>query len=99
MEAELDVSDHASRRSTKVATFAILAGLMWVAVRVDRRYNRWDDRLRAEISPLTRPRARAERMRVGYRDRRADVGDLVQLISAVMEEVGDARAKVNAPRR
>jgi hypothetical protein len=96
MMTELQVAERTPSRSTTVATFAVLAALMWIAYRLDRRYNRWEDRWRAEISPLTRPRARAERMRVGYRNRRADVGDLALIISAVMEEVDEARSRGTA---
>jgi hypothetical protein len=96
MMTELPVSERTPSRSTTVATFAVLAALMWLAYRLDRRYDRWESRWRAEISPLTTPRARAKRMRVGYRDRRADVGDLALIISTVMAEVAEARPRGNA---
>jgi hypothetical protein len=93
---ELHVEERAPSRSANVATFAILAALMWIAYRLDRRYTRWESRWLSEMSPLTWPRARAQRMRVGYRHRRADVGDFALLISTVMDDIAEARSRVNS---
>jgi hypothetical protein len=84
---ESESFDTAQGRSTMFATVATLAAVVGIVYLMDRRYSRWERRLRTEISPLTRSRARVARMRAGYRDRRAAVDDLAWVISAVMDEV------------
>lgn len=77
------------KRLTTVVTVATMVAIVGIAYRFDRAYGRW----LAEISPLTRPRARLGRMKVGYRERRADVSDLAFAIFGVMDEVDRARSE------
>ena len=87
-----------SSRFTKLAVAAGLATFVWLAYRLDRRYERWEARWLAEVSPLTGPRARAERIKVTYRDRRADASDLAWIVSMVAAGYAEARSAAEQGR-
>ncbi len=86
--SEFRVAEGSSSWVTKAATVTVQAAMVGIGYRLDRAYRLW----LSDISPLTGPRARAEHMRIGYRERRADVSDGALVMIAVLDEIARARA-------
>ena len=86
--AEIRDADAWIRRSSAVATVLIFAAVIGIPYVCDRAYRRWWK----ENHPLAGHRARLERTRTGYQDRRADVTRVAQVISDVLVEVHGARS-------
>ena len=84
--SEIEFDDAVPKRFEEVATVAAIAAVIGIMYVCDRAYRRW---LKG-ISPLTAPRARVEHMRAGYRDKRETVGDVAEIVGAVLGEVGGA---------
>jgi hypothetical protein len=85
---QLEIDDAVPKRFEEVATVAAIAAVIGIMYVCDRAYRRW---LKG-TSPLTAPRARVEHMKAGYRDRRETVGDVAEIIGAVVSEV-EGRAR------
>jgi hypothetical protein len=88
----MDGTSSGHRRFNAAATVILFAGVVGIAYRCDRAYRRWLD----EISLLAAPRARLERLRTDYQERRANVTDVAQVISSVLVEVVRARSTGDA---
>ena len=86
--ADIRDADAWIRRSSAVATVLISAAVIGIPYVCDRAYRRWWK----ENHPLAGHRARLERTRTGYQDRRADVTKVAQVISDVLVEVHRARS-------
>jgi hypothetical protein len=86
--AEIRDADAWIRRYSAVATVLIFAAVIGIPYVCDRAYRRWWK----ENHPLAGPRARLERTRTGYQDRRANVTEVGQVISDVLVEVHRARS-------
>jgi hypothetical protein len=83
---EIRVADASLRRFNTAATLLTLAAVVAIAYRCDRAYRRWLE----EISPLAAPRVRLARLRTDWRQRRANVTGVAQVISSVLDEVAGA---------
>jgi translation elongation factor EF-G len=80
----VDVRDaDASSWFNTSATLIIVAAVVGIAYGSDRVYRRW---LR-ENHPLAEYRARMDRLRTGYREKRANISEGAQVISEVLVEV------------
>jgi hypothetical protein len=77
---------------TAALTIAAVAAVVGVAVRIDRAYGRAYGRWWTEMSPLTKPRARAVKLRTDVRRRRVEMSDITGLISDLWDEVDRAAA-------
>jgi hypothetical protein len=86
--AEIRDADAWIRRSSAVATALIFAVVIGITYACDRAYRRW----LKENDPLAGLRARLERTRTGYQERRANVTEVAQVISDVLVEVHRARS-------
>jgi hypothetical protein len=86
--AEIRDADAWIRRSSAVATALIFAAVIGIPYACDRAYRRW---LKAN-DPVAGLRARLERTRIGYQERRANVTEVAQVISDVLVEVHRARS-------
>jgi hypothetical protein len=86
--AEIRDADAWIRRSSAVATVLIFAAVIGIPYACDRAYRRW----LKENDPLAELRARLERTRTGYQERRANVTEVAQVISDVLVEVHRARS-------
>jgi hypothetical protein len=86
--AEIRDADAWIRRSSVVATALISAVVIGIPYACDRAYRRW----LKENDPLAGLRARLERTRTGYQERRANVTEVAQVISDVLVEVHRARS-------
>jgi hypothetical protein len=86
--AEIRDADAWIRRSSAVATALIFAVVIGIPYACDRAYRRW----LKENDPLAGLRARLERTRTGYQERRANVTEVAQVISDVLVEVHRARS-------
>jgi len=75
-----------------VATLIICAAAVGVSYACDRAYRRWS----RENHPFAGPRARVEHMRSGYRERRATVIELAQVINSVIDEVSGVTSTASA---
>jgi hypothetical protein len=84
--AEIRDADAWTRRFNAVATFLIVAAVIGLPYACDRAYRRWSK----ENDPLAGLRARLEHERTRFRERRANVTDVVQVISDVLVEVDRA---------
>jgi hypothetical protein len=74
--AEFQLSDASLRRLNAAVTAVVCATVVGIAYWYERDYLRWS----AQNHPLAVPRARIERTRANYQDRRAFVTELAQVI-------------------
>jgi len=74
--AELRVADVSFRRLDAAATVIVCAIVVGIAYWYERAHRRWSE----QNHPLAVPRARLERTRTNYRERRALVTEVAQLI-------------------
>lgn len=74
--AEFQLSDASLRRLNAAVTVVVCATVAGIAYRYERDYRRWS----AQNHPFAAPRARIERSRANYQERRAFLTDLVQVI-------------------
>ena len=74
--AEFQLSDASFRRLNAAVTAVVCATVVGIAYRYERDYRRWAE----QNHPLAAPRARIERTRANYQERRAFVTDLAQVI-------------------
>ena len=84
--AEIRDADASIRWFSAVATLIICAAVVGIPYGCDRAYRRW----LKENDPLAGPRARLERLKTGYPERRANVTEVAQVISSVLVEVARA---------
>lgn len=83
-------ADAAIRRFSTVSSVLIFGAVVTIAYRCDRAYRQWV----REISPLASHRARLERMRTAYGEKRANATEVTQFIGGVFDEIDRAtRAK------
>jgi hypothetical protein len=75
-----------TRRFNAVTTLLIVAAVIGLPYACDRAYRRW----LKDNDPFAGLRARLEHERTRYRERRANVTDLVQVISDVLVELDRA---------
>jgi hypothetical protein len=73
---ELRLADASFRRLNAGVTVALCAAVVGAAYWYERAHRRWS----AQNNPLTVPRARLERARITFRDRRAFVTEVAQAI-------------------
>jgi hypothetical protein len=73
-------------------TLAAIAGVVGVAVRLDRAYTRAYERWLTDVSPLTGPRERILRFRTAYRRRRLEAADIFELVHDLWDEIDIERA-------
>jgi hypothetical protein len=90
--AEIRDVDASIRWVNAVPTLISVAAVVGIAYWCDRTYRRW---LR-ESHPLAAHRARVERLKTGYRSKRANVTEVVQVISDVLVEVARATSTEDA---
>jgi hypothetical protein len=74
--AELELADASFRRLNAAVTVVVCATVVGVAYWYERAYRRWSE----QNHPFAAPRARIERTRANYQDRRAFVTELAQVI-------------------
>jgi hypothetical protein len=74
--AELQLADATFRRLNAAVTVVVCATVVGIAYWYERAYRRWSE----QNHPFARPRARIERTRANYRERRALVTELAQVI-------------------
>jgi len=74
------------RRLSAVTTIIIYAAVIGIPYVGDRAYRRWSNKNRLFVGP----RARVERLRTGYQQKRANVSDVAQVIGGVIAEVARA---------
>jgi hypothetical protein len=74
--AEFQLSDASFRRLNAAVTVVVCATVVGIAYRYERDYRRWAE----QNHPLAAPRARIERTRANYQERRAFLTDLAQVI-------------------
>jgi hypothetical protein len=86
--AEMRNADASIRWFNAIAVLTVGAGMVAIAYSCDRAYRRW---LR-ENHPLAGPRARVVRLRTDYRERRANVTEVVQFIGDVLDGLDRARS-------
>jgi hypothetical protein len=87
--AELRLADASFRRLNAAVTVALCAAVVGAAYWYERTHRRWS----AQNDPLTVPRARLERARTAYRDRRAFVTEVAQVIrQSGLPAVGPGRS-------
>jgi hypothetical protein len=84
--AEIRDADAWTRRFNAVATLLVVAAVIGLPYACDRAYRRWSK----ENDPLAGLRARLEYERTRFRETRANVTDVVQVISDVLVEVDRA---------
>jgi hypothetical protein len=84
--AEIRRAEAWTRRFNAVATLLIVAAVIGLPYACDRAYRR----SLKENDPFARLRARLEHERTRYRERRANVTDVVRVISDVLVEVDRA---------
>jgi hypothetical protein len=73
---ELRVPDVSFTRLNAAATVIVCATVVGIAYWYERAYRRWSE----QNHPLAAPRARLERTRTNYRDRRALLTEIAQVI-------------------
>jgi hypothetical protein len=73
---ELRVADASFRRTSAAVTVIAFAAVAGIAYWYERGHRRWA----AQNHPLAAPRARIERTRTNYRERRAFATDIAQAI-------------------
>jgi hypothetical protein len=74
--AEFELADASFRRLNAAVTVVVCATVVGVAYWYERAYRRWSE----QNHPFAAPRARIERTRANYQDRRAFVTELAQVI-------------------
>jgi hypothetical protein len=74
--AEFQLSDASLRRLSATVTVVVCATVVGIAYWYERDYRRWS----AQNHPFAAPRARIERTRANYQERRAFVTELAQVI-------------------
>ncbi len=74
--AEFQLSDASFRRLNAAVTVVVCAAVAGIAYWYERAYRRWSE----QNHPFAAPRARIERMRANYQDRRAFVTELAQVV-------------------
>ena len=74
--AEFELTDASFRRLNAAVTVVVCATVVGIAYWYERSYLRWSE----QNHPLAVPRARIERTRANYQDRRAFVTELAQVI-------------------
>jgi hypothetical protein len=74
--AEFQLSDASLRRLSAAVTVVVCATVVGIAYWYERDYRRWS----TQNHPFAAPRARIERTRANYQDRRAFVTELAQVI-------------------
>ena len=74
--AEFRLADASFRRLNAAVTVVVCATVVGIAYWYERTYRRWSE----QNHPLARPRARIERTRANYQERRAFVTELAQII-------------------
>ena len=74
--AEFQLSDASFRRLNAAVTVVVCATVVGIAYWYERAYRRWSE----QDHLLAAPRARIERTRANYQDRRAFVTELAQVI-------------------
>ena len=84
--AEIRDVDTSIRWVNAVPTLIGVAAVIGIAYWGERTYRRW----LKESHPLAEPRARLERAKTGYRRRWANVTEVAQVISDVLDEVARA---------
>lgn len=72
-------------------TLAAVAAVVGVAIRADRAWDRAYKDWSAEMSPLTKPRARVLRFKTTYRRRKLDAADVASLVNELWSEIDIAR--------
>ena len=88
MMTEIRDADASNTWFSAIAMLTVGAAMVAIAYAGDRVYRRW---LR-ENHPHAGPRARVVRLRTDYRERRANVTEVVQVINEVLDEVARARS-------
>jgi len=86
---ELRVAGASFKRLNAAATVIVCATVVGIAYWYERAYRRWSE----QHHPLAAPRARLERTRINYRERRA----LLTEISQVIRQSGLPGAKTTPP--
>jgi hypothetical protein len=74
--AEFQLSDASLRRLSATVTVVVCATVVGIAYWYERDYRRWS----AQNHPFAAPRARIERTRANYQERRAFLTELAQII-------------------
>jgi hypothetical protein len=74
--AEFQLADASFRRLNAAVTVVVCATVVGIAYWYERAYRRWSE----QNHPFARPRARIERTRANYHERRALVTELAQVI-------------------
>jgi hypothetical protein len=74
--AELRVADASFRRLNAAVTVIVCAAVVGIAYWYERASRRWSE----QNDPFAAPRARLERTRTNYRERRAFVTEMAQVI-------------------
>jgi hypothetical protein len=74
--AEFPLADASFRRFNAAVAVIVFATVAGAAYWYERRYRRWSE----QNHPFTRPRARIERTRASYQERRAFMTELAQVI-------------------
>jgi hypothetical protein len=74
--AEFQLSDASLRRLNAAVTAVVCATVVGIAYWYERDYRRWSE----QHHPFAVPRARIERTRANYQERRAFLTDLAQII-------------------
>jgi hypothetical protein len=73
---ELRMADASFRRLNAAVTVIVCAAVVGIAYWYERAYRRWSE----QNHPLAAPRARLEQTRASYRERRALVTEIAQII-------------------
>jgi hypothetical protein len=74
--AEFELADASFRRLNAAVTVVLFATVAGIAYWYERAYRRWSE----QNHPFAAPRARIERTRANYQERRAFVTELAQVI-------------------
>jgi hypothetical protein len=84
-----EIDDTRPRRSDEIAAVIAVIAVIGIAFAFERAFRRWSK----EVSPLAVPRARVEHMRTGYQKKREVMGDLAQIVDAVLGGARSARGE------
>jgi len=82
--AELRMADASFRRLNAAVTVIVCAAVVGIAYWYERTHRRWSE----QNHPLAAPRARLERTRTNYRERRALLTEMAQVIRRSGLDVG-----------
>jgi hypothetical protein len=89
---ETRAADASTTRLEIVATLIGVAAIVGITYAGDRVYHRWLE----ENHPLAEHRARIDRLKAGFRRKRANVAEVAQIVSDVLVEVARATSTGSA---